>query len=1376
MKQFIKNIGKIALSLSCFGFLSTSAVAQTGSPGNNIWSFPPNYVKQNGQILDLPEGQNASPFDDYNGVASNNSHNVMRDIDGNIRFFVVDERVFDSQGRLIDNMHRDDNKVKGAAETLILPDPSNCQRYYIFATGRESYLSTTLKSKEPFYSIVDLSAENIYDNTRDGALVPTNSGTVTSIADMTPGFYGNEIGNDPSSNKFGNVFFAATEENCNGEHFIYVSSELGIHQYILDANGLSYTNEFIPFQLFSPLQQIRMRSGMEVIRLPNDNYRIAVGHEAQLNSKGGTGLFTAELDEQGELIPTSEISFFFENDLVLGSGGAFVSNLETQAYIHGLEFSPDGSILYVTHNTNSNNPNPIEYFDFNNPGNNELQPLNVPNDNDFRMSQMEIDIDGDLVLVTEDRIAALEDPNIPNINNWDDSKIEFPQGSSYLPNDESTFATQPAVVNAITSYIFPDQVGGMNYTEHLTSSLECLGWVDNNNGLTTWSPGINNNPFNSASGDVYIDGALTIPAGSNIQINDMIFFFAPGSKVIVERGTSTDNGARLTINNTTLTVDDSCFTDAMWNGVQVQGYVNQNQYPLGSTKQGWFRMYNDSRIEHAYIGAATTIYESQSTYPFEPGNADFSATGGIVEVSNSTFFNNRQDILFYSYEAQNGQDNRSRATNTRFITSGELNDPSAYPYGHVTILGNVGINLFGNDYINETPNLYAFNQQGSGVVSINSQIKVKARCQNIIPIGGQCNNFDRSEFRNLYFGVASLSSVSGRKTTIDRSLFINNYFGAYLGNDDFSEVTRNDFEVYRSTAPNETFKTYGLYLYGCDGYQVEENSFTEFDDPLISTPGNTYGVVVNNSGTGDNEIYRNEFFNIKIGGQSQNINSEAYDPNLPYPNNVGLRWKCNTFTEDIFVADLAVTSGRIAYQQGYCSSPSINPLIAVQSPAGNRFSMSTFTLQNDIAANTGVLPFTYSHHADVVTTPNNYNTDFVSPQSCFNNFNPVYFDEDKSCPSEIIDLSPTVGVLPLLPLFRSRLDSIKEEIISKEELIDDNSTNFLLGVIETEDNGTVKNTLLDVSPYLSDEVLIAYINSNPPNGHLKQVLLANSSLSEDVLLTMENINIPNGIMNQINNAQVGASERDHLINSINYDKNERSLLLNKTIRLVLEDTIMPGRLDTVAVLLKEESEQRRKEQLCDVYLCNRDTTRFNDTRSDIESEYGQTNFVRMADMNELLSRETGAYTTDTLKTNSSLRQEVEDIAADQNDRINAVRAEALLAFFRDSLFQPIVEPLFLGGGNKMMVNDNNEEVQKLREMKLFPNPSNGSLVTVEIDGEAYDKPTIEVVDLTGKSVAHFEFKGQNKVKISTSEYKAGVYFVKLSDNERFIETQKLIIQ
>ena len=46
-------------------------------------------------------------------------------------------------------------------------------------------------------------------------------------------------------------------------------------------------------------------------------------------------------------------------------------------------------------------------------------------------------------------------------------------------------------------------------------------------------------------------------------------------------------------------------------------------------------------------------------------------------------------------------------------------------------------------------------------------------------------------------------------------------------------------------------------------------------------------------------------------------------------------------------------------------------------------------------------------------------------------------------------------------------------------------------------------------------MLIQYINSNPPNGHLKQVLIANSNLSNAVKEVLVSYSMPNGTANQI---------------------------------------------------------------------------------------------------------------------------------------------------------------------------------------------------------------------------------------------------------------------
>jgi hypothetical protein len=180
-----------------------------------------------------------------------------------------------------------------------------------------------------------------------------------------------------------------------------------------------------------------------------------------------------------------------------------------------------------------------------------------------------------------------------------------------------------------------------------------------------------------------------------------------------------------------------------------------------------------------------------------------------------------------------------------------------------------GIRTWGIRVRNETPDLYTFNEQGSGIASYNARYFVDPRC---LSLTFPCSSFDKSRFENLYYGVYALGWNSTRTFRVDRGEFVNNYYGIYASGIDAARITRNEFEVYRSAAPNETFQTYGVFLNACDGFSVEENFFTEFDDPIVSVNGETYGVIVQNSGINDNRIYKNEFTNLFVGGQSQQIN------------------------------------------------------------------------------------------------------------------------------------------------------------------------------------------------------------------------------------------------------------------------------------------------------------------------------------------------------------------------------------------------------------------------------------------------------------------------------------------------------------------------
>ena len=82
---------------------------------------------------------------------------------------------------------------------------------------------------------------------------------------------------------------------------------------------------------------------------------------------------------------------------------------------------------------------------------------------------------------------------------------------------------------------------------------------------------------------------------------------------------------------------------------------------------------------------------------------------------------------------------------------------------------------------------------------------------------------------------------------------------------------------------------------------------------------------------------------LESGIRSQTVNSK-------------LQIKCNVFDTDIYVYNIAVTSGGIP-NQGYCTGN-------VADPAGNVFS-NDFIYEGDYKAQTGVATFKYRHHTDL---------------------------------------------------------------------------------------------------------------------------------------------------------------------------------------------------------------------------------------------------------------------------------------------------------------------------------------------------------------------------------------------------------------------------
>ena len=147
--------------------------------GNQFQDWP------NGYNDDLPTGPNS--FLHYQGqsaqYASNAYHNPVT---GELLFFVVDHKIYDHDGHLIDwIMGSGASFCNGRSEIGIVADPGNCTAYYIFTVCDAA--GPFQIEEYPVHAKLDFSLDNIYDPSRKGALVYPQPGGPSTVYAINPG-------------------------------------------------------------------------------------------------------------------------------------------------------------------------------------------------------------------------------------------------------------------------------------------------------------------------------------------------------------------------------------------------------------------------------------------------------------------------------------------------------------------------------------------------------------------------------------------------------------------------------------------------------------------------------------------------------------------------------------------------------------------------------------------------------------------------------------------------------------------------------------------------------------------------------------------------------------------------------------------------------------------------------------------------------------------------------------------------------------------------------------------------------------------------------------------------------------------------------------
>ena len=1040
----------------------------------------------------------------------------------------------------------------------------------------------------------------------------------------------------------------------------------------------------------------------------------------------GSNLFVLYLDGNGN-VNTS-----------MGNQGNGLSIFAIGGNLSGVEFSPNGNNLFVGQfNQGIRVVNPLT---------GSSTPLLGTNISSYGSSQLELAYDPNgnnkiYVLNQNGDLGQIEDVDNPIISN-----IVF--NDAVLTGINLTYDSFTNFGNLQ----LPDQIDGMDYTAHFTATPECCiifteldVQEDKANqfygGTQTWSP--SSNPFGSTTGTVTVKDMLFIQNGANITINNMRFEFAPGARLIVE------NGARLNINNTTLTVYTGCGgTGLMWQGVEVWGQPG-NQTLVA----GWFTA-NNSLIEHALEGAVNF----RRPLPLTAGGAapnTFGFNGGVIRTSNNTIFrNNAKDVVFNPFTAMfngNAFNDNSSFIKTTFITDAPLNDASLSNASivHATLNAVTGITFTQCTFTNTAniqvqPGQFPELIRGSGIIASDAKFSVRGSCANL---SFPCTSFNNSVFNNLSIGIRSIAVNRAQTANITNTTFFNNWRSIFLRGMDIANVSDNGFDIGASAAAFG-LRSYGLYLDNCSGYKVENNNFT-------TSFGGHVGVYVKNSGPLANEIYRNTFSNLVVGSQSAQVNGDGQDFGD------GLVFRCNEY-ETISDYDILISSGLLKDDHGFCFPNSM-------APANNQFS---YTATGDFWAETtslGTPTYRYSPPGTANLMPRNgfFNIFNTAEQECTNL--PV-FNSATFCPKRVTRTRTKLTVA---------VDSMRVVLDSLTGLIDAGSTQNLLNVIATQSGGNVKNALLAASPYLTDDVLLAYLATNPPAGHLQQILLANSPLSDAVAAYLVNMNVPKGIKNQINNAQTGVSAMEMLNQEISFTQTEIARTENDLIRDLLFDEVTNDGFALVEdFLMQNTSRTIEQEQLLAlVRIANQDSVAARQQLDALDGNPENTDFCKLH--NTVVDVMNAPEGTMELANDTSLVQPVKEVADATTGKQEVANAGNLLENIGLRIpYNEVIEIVAPQSNNMRLGSLNNETNAtntKENGITLYPNPANGQITVAHKLETKNGTVSIQIMDIMGRVLLNKTINNSNN-NIDIKQLSSGLYFFTVSQNGNVLESGKLMVE
>ncbi len=518
-----------------------------------------------------------------------------------------------------------------------------------------------------------------------------------------------------------------------------------------------------------------------------------------------------------------------------------------------------------------------------------------------------------------------------------------------------------------------------------------------------------------------------------------------------------------------------------------------------------------------------------------------------------------------------------------------------------------------------------------------------------------------------------------------------------------------------------------MYLEWTTGFWFEGNTFIY--------PGivNEAGLIVCNSGSAYNQVYRNTFNSTRFG-------VVAYDANRGLNGSSGLKIECNNFTQNnrgiiVFPTTTAPPSGwGISHTQGMPAQGIDDPL-----PAGNYFTTTTNSVQNNLDF------VTYYRHASEMVPPVIGGVVFVNlpgQNDCPSSFGGGLYEKELMATSH-----------------KNVADSV-ENVLSI--IIDDGNTEALTDEVIYADYAAAVELyydLMQVSPNLSEEVMIEAIKKEYelPASLLTLILSSNPHAAKSEKLQRELDERMQPLaeyqLDMINQGLDLVSYKEGLEARESYHRTKYSALIDQLAIEAFEDTTGIHLIDEIEAIIVGYETPEYAYLLADLYVragnmpaaqnqLNLIAENFElDTRK--EAEYLDYQVV----YGILMALATSSDTVSTIAQTDML----EEIAFKHSTRAAGLAAVTLSQCADFLLLETLVEPIdATPKSNRRPIKGGPE----IKLCKVYPNPTAGILI-IEVPF-GFQNVALRITDVNGRLVFESRIiEGLNTInlrEVSTGPY------------------------